>query len=143
VPPDQVVKRRLGPDKTFYQLKQTGSLGLSGSDTPSPGWRRIYLKGKFAMPRGRIQILPPQYKASIQPRTDEERILAFCNELAHLRAEIKRLEGLIAFKDEKLVDTARFFEDVLRENKPQSVDHIKRLISQLKGAADRYRGGLE
>ena len=78
------------------------------------------------MPRGRIQILPPQYKASIQPRTE---ILAFCNELAHLRAEIKRLEGLMAFKDEKLVDTARFFEDVLRENKPQSIDRIKRLIS--------------
>ena len=94
------------------------------------------------MPR-RIQLLPSQYKASIQPRTIEERHLAFCTELAHLRAEVKRLEGLISFKDEKLLDTARFFEDVLRENKPQSIERIKRLISQLKGAADRYRGGLE
>jgi hypothetical protein len=94
------------------------------------------------MPR-RIQILPSQYKASIQPRTIEERNVAFCTELAHLRAEIKRLEGLIAFKDETLIHTARFFEDLLRENEPQSIDRIKRLISQLKGAADRYRGGLE
>jgi hypothetical protein len=94
------------------------------------------------MPR-RIQLLPVQYKASFQPRTVEEHHLALCTELEHLRAEIKRLEGLVSFKDEKLLDTARFFEDVLRENKPQSIDRIKRLISQLKGAADRYRGGLE
>ena len=89
-----------------------------------------------------IQLLPAEYKSSIRPRTVEDHHAALCRELEHLRAENKRLEGLIAFKDEKLLDTARFLEDVLRENKPQSIDGIKRRISQLKGAVDRERGGL-
>jgi hypothetical protein len=90
----------------------------------------------------RIHLLPPEYKSSFRPRTVEDRHAALCTELEHLRAEIKRLQGLISFKDERLLDTARFFEDILRENKPQSIDRVKRLISQLKGAVDRYRGGL-
>lgn len=88
-----------------------------------------------------IQLLPAGYKSSIRPRTEDHHA-ALCRELEYLRAELKRLEGLIVFKDETLLDTARFFEDVLRENKPQSIDGIKRRISQLKGAADRERGGL-
>jgi hypothetical protein len=89
-----------------------------------------------------IHLLPPEYKSSVRPRTVEDQHAALCTELEHLRAEIKRLEGVISFKDEKLIDTARFFEDVLRENKPQSIERIKRLVSQLKGAVERYRGGL-
>lgn len=90
----------------------------------------------------RIQILPANYKSDVRPRTDEDRQLALCNELQHLRQEIKRLRGLNAFKDDKLLYAARFLEDVLRENKPQSIEFIKRLISQLKGAVDRIQGGL-
>ena len=90
----------------------------------------------------KIHVLPPEYKSVARPRTIEDQHAALCAELEHLRAEIKRLEGVISFKDEKLIDTARFFEDILRENKPQSIERVKRFVSQLKGAADRYRGGL-
>jgi hypothetical protein len=63
------------------------------------------------MPR-RIQILPPEYKSTAQPRTLEDRHAMLCNELGHLRAEIKRLEGLIKYKDGFLLFTAEFFEEI-------------------------------
>lgn len=91
---------------------------------------------------GRIHLLPPEYKATVRHRTVEDAHAAMCTELAHLRAEIKRLEAIVKFKDGVLLHAARFFEDVLRENKPQSIDRVKRLISQLKGASDREQGGL-
>ena len=37
---------------------------------------------------------------------------------------------------------ARLLEDQLREPKPLTFERVKRLISQLKGAVDRERGGL-
>jgi len=89
-----------------------------------------------------IQLLPASYRSTVKHDTVEAQHAAMCRELEHLRSEIKRLQGLIAFKDEKLLYTVRFFEDVLRENKPQSIDFVKRLISQLKGAAERQQGGL-
>ncbi len=89
-----------------------------------------------------IYFLPREYKRPVTARTAEDRQAALCNELEYLRSENKRLTGLIAFKDEKLLDVVRFFEEVLRENKPQNIDFIKRLISRLKGAIDRERGGL-
>ncbi len=90
----------------------------------------------------RIQLLPPEYKATVQHRTVEDNHRALCSELARLHAEIKRLESVIKFKDGVLIYAARFFEDVLRDNEFQSIDRLKRLISQLKGAADREQGGL-
>lgn len=89
-----------------------------------------------------IYFLPQEYKRPVRVRTAEDRQAALCNELEYLRSENKRLTGLIAFKDEKLLYVIRFLEDVLRQNKPQSMDFIKRLISRLKGAVDRERGGL-
>ena len=93
------------------------------------------------MPR-QIHLLSPEYRSTARPRTAEDRHAALCRELEHLRSELKRLRGVISFKDETLLYTARFFEDILRENKPQSIERVKRLISQLKRAVDRERGGL-
>ncbi len=90
----------------------------------------------------RIHILPAEYRATVRSRTVADSHAALCNELEHLRAEIKRLDSLNIFKDEKLLDAARFLEDVLRHNKPQSIGQLKRLISRLKGAANREQGGL-
>lgn len=90
-----------------------------------------------------IRILPSNYKSVVQPRTVEEHHAALCNELQYLREENKRLRSLITFKDGVLLYAARFFEDLLRSNEEQSIDFVKRLISQLKGAADRQQGGLE
>jgi hypothetical protein len=91
---------------------------------------------------GRIQILHPEYKAESKPRTVEERNQALVSELAYLRSEVKRLESVIKFKDGVLLDQVHFFEEVLRENKHQSIEGLKRRISQLKGAMDREQGGL-
>ena len=90
----------------------------------------------------KIQILPAQYRSTVRARTVEDRHAALVSELSHLRAELKRLEGVIKFKDDMLLRTAVFFENILRSNEPQSIDGIKRLISQLKGAANREQGGL-
>jgi hypothetical protein len=90
----------------------------------------------------RIQFLPPEYKPTVRHRTAEDRRAALCRELEYLRSEIKRLKGLIAFKDEALLDQARFLEEVLANNKRQSIEGLKRRISRVKGAADREQGGL-
>jgi hypothetical protein len=89
-----------------------------------------------------IQILPPEYRSTARPRTIEDSHAALCTELQRLRSEVKRLEGVAAFKDESLRYAVRFFEDLLRENKPQKIDQVKRLVSRLKGAIDRECGGL-
>ena len=89
-----------------------------------------------------VHLLPPEYKSTVRHRTVADAHAALAAELGRLRSEIKRLESVVKFKDGVLLHTARFFEDVLRENKPQSIDRMKRLISQLKGAADREQGGL-
>jgi ABC-type transporter Mla subunit MlaD len=87
-----------------------------------------------------IQLLPPEYKSTARPRTIEDSHAAL--ELERLRSELKRLEGVSAFKDEALLHAIRFFEGVLRENQPQSIGQLKRLVSRLKGAIDRECGGL-
>ena len=93
------------------------------------------------MPR-RLQHLPPEYKSTARPRTIEDTHAALCAELERLRLELKRLHGVSAFKDEALLYAVRFFEDVLRENQPQSIGQLKRLVSRLKGAIDHECGGL-
>ena len=90
----------------------------------------------------RIQILPPEYKAASQPRTVEERHRSLVAELSYLRSELKRLQGIIKFKDGVLLDQVHFFEAVLRDNGQQSIEGLKRRISRLKGAMDREQGGL-
>ena len=94
------------------------------------------------MPRGRIHLLPTEYKAAVRPVTAEDRHFALCRELEYLRSEIKRLRGVNSFKDETLLYMARLLEDQLREPKPLTIERVNRLISQLKGAVDRERGGL-
>ena len=94
------------------------------------------------MPR-QVHILHPEYKASLQPRTVEERHRALVAELSYLRSELKRLEAVIKFKDGVLLDQVHFYEAILRENQPQSIEGLKRRISRLKGAIDREQGGLE
>jgi hypothetical protein len=89
-----------------------------------------------------LQILPPEYKSTARPRTIEDSNAALCVELQRLRSEVKRLEGISAFKDETLVYAARFVEDILRTNQQQSIQQLKRLVSRLKGAVDRDQGGL-
>ena len=90
----------------------------------------------------RIFLLPPEYKAAAKPRTVEDQHRARATELAHLRAEIKRLESVNKFKDGVLLHAARLLEDVLRYNNPMGIERLKRLVSQLKGAAAREQGGL-
>ena len=87
-----------------------------------------------------LQILPPEYKSTARPRTVEESHAALRAELERLRSELKRVEGVSAFKGEALLYAVRFFEDVLRENQPQSIGQLKRLVSRLKGAVDRDQG---
>lgn len=89
-----------------------------------------------------IQLLPPTYRSAVKHETLEGRHAALCCELEQLRAEIKRLEKVSEFKSGVLLDTARFFEEILRNNNPQSIEGLKRLVSRLKGAADRQQGGL-
>jgi len=89
-----------------------------------------------------IRLLPTEYKSVARLRTVEDRHAALCSELGHLRAEVKRLEGVIKFKDDVISDQVRFLEGVLRENKEQSIEGMKRRISRLKGALDREQGGL-
>ena len=89
-----------------------------------------------------VQLLHPEYRSGAQPRTVEDRNRALAAELGHLRAEVKRLESIIKFKDGVLLDQVRFFETILRENEHQSIEGLKRRISQLKGAVDREQGGL-
>lgn len=89
-----------------------------------------------------LQLLPPEYKSTARPRTIEDSNAALCTEVGRLRSEVKRLEGVSTFKDEVLLYAARLLEDVLRTNRPQSIGQLKRLVSRLKGAADRDRGGL-
>jgi len=74
----------------------------------------------------RIQLLPAEYKSSIRPRTVKDHHAALCRELEHLRAEIKRLEGLVSFKDEKLLDTAsdRARRELLTVCKFFQLDHM-------------------
>ena len=43
-----------------------------------------------------------------------------CRELEHLRADNKRLNNLIQLLRGVLLDTARYFEEVLRNNNPQA-----------------------
>jgi len=90
----------------------------------------------------RIHLLPPEYKTSVRPVTAEDRHFALCRELEYLRSEIKRLKGINSFKNEMLLYMARLLEDQLREPEPLTFERVKRLISQLKGAVDRERGGL-
>jgi hypothetical protein len=73
----------------------------------------------------------------------EDRHRALVAELSHLRSELKRLQSIIKFKDGVLLDQVHFFESVLRENGYQSIEGLKRRISQIKGAMDREQGGLE
>ena len=89
-----------------------------------------------------LHLLPPEYKSTARPRTIEDTHAALCAELERLRLELKRLQGVMAFKDEALLYAVRFFEDVLRQNQPQSIAQLKRLVSRLKGAVDRDHGGL-
>ena len=93
------------------------------------------------MPR-RLQLLPSEYKSTARPRTIEDTHAALCAELERLRLELKRLQGVMGFKDQALLYAVRFFEDILRENQPQSIGQLKRLVSRLKGAVDRDQGGL-
>lgn len=93
------------------------------------------------MPR-KIHLLPPEYRSTVRQYTAEDRHAALCRELEYLRSEVKRLESLIRFKDLTLLRTAGFFEEILRDNTPQSIEGLKRRISQLKGAVDREQGGL-
>jgi hypothetical protein len=90
----------------------------------------------------RIFLLPPEYKAAVQPRTVEDQHRVRATEIAHLRAEIKRLESVNKFKDGVLLHAAGLLEDVLRYNNPMGIERLKRLVSQLKGAAAREQGGL-
>jgi hypothetical protein len=90
----------------------------------------------------KIHLLPPQYKPSFRPVTLEDRHAALCRELEYLRSEIKRLKGVNSFKNETLLSMAGILEDQLREPKPLTIERVKRLISQLKGAVDREQGGL-
>jgi hypothetical protein len=94
------------------------------------------------MPRSQVHLLPREYKAASRSRTVEDRNRSLISELGYLRGELRRLRGVIAFKDQTLLSTARFFEDILRENKPQSIEGLKRWVSRLKGAVDREQGGL-
>ena len=89
-----------------------------------------------------IYLLPPAYKQKVIPRSAEDRDRMHEAEIQYLQDEIKRLEGVVAFKNGVLLYVADYFEGVLANNNPQSFEQIKRMVSQLKGAAARYRGGL-
>ncbi len=58
------------------------------------------------------------------------------------QAEIKRLVGLIEFKDSALKDEAEFLEEFLSGPKSVTYESLRRRVSQLRGAAGRSQGGL-
>jgi hypothetical protein len=75
-------------------------------------------------------------------RSAKDRALLLGVEVKHLQGEVKRLEGIIAFKNGVLLWVAAYFEGVLADNNPQSVEGMKRMLSRIKGAVDRQQGGL-
>ena len=89
-----------------------------------------------------VYLLPEEYRQPPVPQSAEDREAMLRVELKHLQGDIKRLEGIIAFKNGVLLWVAGYFEGVLTDNNPQSVEGMKRMVSRIKGAVDRQQGGL-
>ena len=90
-----------------------------------------------------IYLLPEEYRRPRIRQSGRDREAVLSVELKRLQDEVKRLESLIAFKNGVLLYAVAYFEDVLADNNPQSVEGLRRMVSLLKGAVARIQGGLD